>query len=227
MKIIGLTGGIASGKSTVSSYLTSLNIPVVDADKVAREAVQPGQPALKQIREAFGDDFICEDGNLDRAKMGSLVFTDVAARTKLNSITHPAIQKLMLKRILTHFCKGHRMIVLDTPLLFESKTLLKICSKIVCVYCDPDQELERLMKRDGLEIKDAKNRIEAQMPLEDKARQSDYVIDNSGSIETTHEQVNELAAQLEPTFMEAHGLIILGFTCVAILTSICIRAFVI
>ncbi|KNC86804.1 dephospho-CoA kinase [Sphaeroforma arctica JP610] len=226
MKIIGLTGGIASGKSTVSQQLTQLNIPVIDADKIAREVVEPGQPALQKIKETFGEEFFLEDGTLDRPKLGQRVFGDEAARKQLNKITHPAIQNLMIKRMMGYFFTGYRMVVLDVPLLFESRVLLKICSNTVCVYCNADQELERLMRRDKLGREDAEKRIGSQMPLEDKARESDYIIDNTGDLETLKERVEELVATVTPTFIEAHGVKILVTTLVIFVSFVSVRKFV-
>jgi dephospho-CoA kinase len=131
--VVGLTGGIATGKSTVSSLLKSSNIPVVDADVLAREVVEPGTPALRAIAKEFGPDVLRDDGSLDRPKLGSIVFSDETKRRKLNAIVHPAVRKGMAWAIVGHWLKGERICVVDVPLLVESK-LYRFVGRVVVVY---------------------------------------------------------------------------------------------
>lgn len=131
--VVGLTGGIATGKSTVSSLLKASHVPIVDADVLAREVVAPGTSGLKAIVRAFGSDVLQLDGSLDRAKLGALVFADEAQRRKLNAIVHPAVRRAMLWDVLKHWVRGERMCVVDVPLLVESK-LHRFVGKVVVVY---------------------------------------------------------------------------------------------
>lgn len=133
MKVIGLTGGIATGKSTVSNNLKSKGIPVVDADVLARQVVMPGTPGLRQIVKYFGADILFPDGTLDRKKLGSIIFNDETKRRKLNSIVHPAVRRAMGMEVLTHWIKGHKYCILDVPLLIEGG-LYQWVAKVVVVY---------------------------------------------------------------------------------------------
>uniref|UniRef100_A0A914X5V7 Dephospho-CoA kinase domain-containing protein n=1 Tax=Plectus sambesii TaxID=2011161 RepID=A0A914X5V7_9BILA len=191
MFLVGLTGGIATGKSTVAAVFREHNVPVIDADELARQVVEPGKPAWKSLRETFGLEYFDETtGALKREKLGQLVFVDEAARKKLNSITHPAIRGETLKTILTLFLKGHRFVVLDTPLLFEVG-MDKMVQKTIVVHCPPDTQLSRLMIRNDMIETDATNRITSQMPLEQKCARATFVIDNSGSMIATREQAEK------------------------------------
>ena len=183
--IVGLTGGIASGKSTVSRRLAEHHaIPVIDADAIAREVVAPGRPALWLIARTFGRDVLTADGALDRPRLGEMVFGDAAARARLNRITHPFIIGMMAWRLgVALLVRRAPLVVLDTPLLFETRNLLPLCTVTVVVTCSREQQLERLMARsDGtLTEVQAEQRIASQMPLEQKAQMADFVIDNGGA----------------------------------------------
>ncbi|SAM06886.1 hypothetical protein [Absidia glauca] len=133
MKLVGLTGGIASGKSTVSRLLQEQQVPIIDADKIAREVVEPGRRANRQIREHFGDEVFLPDGHLDRPKLGDIIFTDPSKRKILNACVHPAVRLEMLKQVLYHWLSGAKVVVLDVPLLFESK-LDRFVGTTVVVY---------------------------------------------------------------------------------------------
>ncbi|MEC0303865.1 dephospho-CoA kinase [Terribacillus saccharophilus] len=188
--VIGLTGGIASGKSTVSDLFKEYNIPVVDADIVAREVVEPGEPALAGIVDAFGSDILLPDGALDRQKLGGIIFQDQEKREILNSIVHPVVRARMTAdrdRLKT----GYPAVVLDIPLLFEGSQL-HLVDKVVVVNVDPSIQLERLMQRNNLTEQDALDRINSQMSLADKAARADAVIDNNGSRDETREQLEKL-----------------------------------
>ncbi len=185
---IGLTGGIASGKSTVAQMLRELGIPVIDADQVAREVVEIGKEAYIQIIETFGRDILQENGEINRAKLGQIVFHDEEKRKKLNAIVHPAIRKNMIAQKEAYINSGEKTIVLDIPLLFESG-LTRLVDKIIVVYVDEHIQLERLMKRNGFSKEEAMARINAQMPLIEKVAKADAVIDNNETIEKTKQQL--------------------------------------
>ncbi|EGL82126.1 Dephospho-CoA kinase [Caldalkalibacillus thermarum TA2.A1] len=186
--VIGLTGGIASGKSTVSRMLDDLGAVIIDADKIAREVVEPGQAAWQKIKETFGEDVLQPDGRLDRAKLAEIIFRDQEQRRKLNSIVHPEIRKQMLKRKEEALQQGEELIVLDIPLLFESK-LEHMVDKILVVYVPEEVQIRRLMERDKIDRKYAIQKIESQMPLETKKEMGHAYIDNSGTREETRRQL--------------------------------------
>mgnify|MGYP001419239471 CR=1 FL=1 len=186
---IGLTGGIATGKSTVSQMLERRGAALVDADRIAREVVEPGQAPLRQIAERFGQAVLNEDGTLNRRKLGQIVFSDEAERKALEAITHPAIRALMRERMARLEAeKPDRLVVVDVPLLFESK-LQSLFEQVLVVYVPRSVQLARLMERDGLAEEEARKRLDAQMDIEDKKRLADYVIDNSAGLAETEEQI--------------------------------------
>ncbi|PSL35225.1 dephospho-CoA kinase [Planomicrobium soli] len=186
--IIGLTGSIASGKSTVSKMLTDLGYPVVDADLVARQVVEPGKETLAEIRNLFGSKVILPDGTLDRPKLGKLIFNDPVSRQQLNNIIHPAIRKEILRQRDAFLAQGHKTVVLDIPLLFESK-LLNFAEKILVVSVSEENQLLRLMKRNGLTEQEALARIGSQLPMAVKEAGADAVVFNNGTIEETKQQL--------------------------------------
>ncbi len=188
--VIGLTGGIASGKSTVSNMIRRQGLRVVDADIIAREVVEIGQPAYKKIIETF-DGILDDDKSINRQKLGSIIFADEKKRQQLNSIVHPAVREEMLKQVEFEKQKNALAVVLDIPLLFESK-LTHIVDKTILVYVDEHIQLERLMERNGYTEHEARMRIEAQMPLKEKLKLSDYVIINNGSLEETERQLQNI-----------------------------------
>lgn len=192
--IIGLTGSIASGKSTVANMLKELNIPIVDADLVARQVVEPGMPTLKKIEEVFGKEVITEEGTLDRPKLGSIIFHDQSKREALNEIIHPAIRQEMLRQRDEHIANGAKTVIMDIPLLFESK-LQHFVEKILVVTVSEETQLKRLMGRNELSEEEALARIKSQLPLSLKEKEADAVIDNNNSIEQTKEQLNTILKQ--------------------------------
>ncbi|GED14585.1 dephospho-CoA kinase [Aneurinibacillus migulanus] len=193
--IIGLTGGIACGKSTVSRMLAERDARIIDADIIAREVVRPGEEAWSLVVERFGRDILLANDELDRVKLGSLVFSDEQARLDLNAIVHPAVRGRMRQLTKEAQEEGIALIVLDIPLLYESK-LEYMVEKVVVVYCTVNQQLERLMKRNGFDEEEAQRRIASQMSIEDKRLRADYVIDNSGTLTETEQQVDELVGRL-------------------------------
>ncbi|MFC3883199.1 dephospho-CoA kinase [Bacillus songklensis] len=192
--VIGLTGGIASGKSTVSNMLKELSIPVIDADQIAREVVQKDKPAYEEIVRTFGVDILAPDLQIDRAKLGAIVFHQEEKRQLLNQIVHPAVRKEMLAQKEAFLQEGHSTVVLDIPLLFESK-LTSLVDKILLIFVDDHVQLERLMKRNHFTEAEAEARIQSQMPLSQKVPLADEVINNNGSIDETKRQLLAILAK--------------------------------
>ncbi|MSP74127.1 MAG: dephospho-CoA kinase [Myxococcales bacterium] len=189
--LIGLTGGIAAGKSTVSGLLKERGAHVVDADEVAREVVMPGSVGLARIVEAFGSGVLRPDGTLDRASLGAVVFADVEARRTLEQLTHPLIAAQSQLRLAEALESGAPLIVYDAALLFESGRADHF-RPVVVVTVNVDVQRARLMARDGLTAEQAQSRIDAQMPLGEKVKRADHVIDNGGSLEETRARVDAL-----------------------------------
>ncbi|KAI0077110.1 CoaE-domain-containing protein [Panus rudis PR-1116 ss-1] len=196
MLVIGLTGGIATGKSTVSTLLKSRQIPVIDADIVARQVVAPGTAGLKEIVKHFGEEVLLPDGSLNRPKLGSIVFNDESKRKVLNSIVHPAVSRQMFWEVLKYWIKGERICVLDVPLLIEGG-LWQWVAKVIVVYCSPEIQLQRLMQRDKSSRSDALARLNAQMPIAQKLDYADIVVDNSGSPQDLEGQIDGLIRRLD------------------------------
>ncbi|EAC8464012.1 dephospho-CoA kinase [Listeria monocytogenes] len=187
-KTIGLTGSVATGKSTVSNMIQQAGIPLVDADIAARKVVEPGTEGLKEIVAYFGEEILLADGTLNRAKLGEIIFKDKEKREKLNEITHPRVKDYMLEARERFFGAGEELVFFDIPLLFESH-LESLVDQIVVVWTTPETELKRLMERNNLTKEDALRRIESQMGIDEKARKADFVIDNNESLEKTQKQV--------------------------------------
>jgi dephospho-CoA kinase len=188
---IGLTGGIASGKSTVTKMIRELGIPVIDADQVARDVVKVGEEAYTQIVATFGQDILQANGEIDRAKLGAIVFHNEQERKKLNAIVHPAVRRRMMVEKEEYVQSGAKTIVLDIPLLFESE-LTHLIDKVIVVYVDDEVQLERLMKRNGFSKEEALARIRSQMPLREKVKKADAVINNNGTVEETKQQLLQI-----------------------------------
>lgn len=195
MRIVGLTGGISSGKSTVSNLFKAHGIPVVDADIVARNVLKKGTGGWKKVVAAFGEDILLDNGEVDRAKLGQTVFSDPGKRQLLNRLLAPFISCGILMEVLKLWIKGCSIIVLDVPLLFEAK-MDKWTKPIVVIWVDPETQLQRLMMRDGSTEEAAKSRINAQMPLDLKRSKADIVIDNTSSLEALHEQFQKVLTQI-------------------------------
>ncbi|MGE5543946.1 MAG: dephospho-CoA kinase [Bacillota bacterium] len=187
MFIIGLTGGIASGKSTVSAMLQELGLPVIDADQVAREIVEPGQRAFNEIVREFGPTVVGPDGHLNRKFLGDLVFSNPCLLQKLNSITHPRLWEVFDYRM-QQLPADTKIVVWDVPLLLETG-MDKRVDEVWLVWVDEPMQIERLMKRDNLTVEEARRRLEAQMPIEEKMKRADRLIDNRGTVEETWEIV--------------------------------------
>lgn len=187
---IGLTGGIATGKSTVAKLLTERGANLIDLDKIAREVVEPGQPALHAIAERFGQAVLQPDGSLDRKKLGAVVFSDLEERKALEAITHPAIRAVMKERMARYEAEEpDRLVVVDVPLLFESR-LESYFEQVMVVYVPRETQLRRLIERDVLTPEEAEKRLAAQMDIEEKKRRADILIHNTGTPEDTDRQID-------------------------------------
>ncbi len=188
--VIGLTGGIACGKSTISAYLQEQGIPVIDGDIVARQIVAPGTKGLAQIVDTFGEAYLHSDGTLNRAMLGSTVFADTMALQQLNAITKP----LLLEAIQTQITalQQYPIIVLDIALLLEDEAYHRLVDQVWVVVTSPEQQLARLMARNGYALEEAQNRIQSQMSNDERIQYADAIIDNNGTTLETIAQVQQL-----------------------------------
>jgi len=195
--VLGVTGGIASGKSTVAGMLAELGAPIVDFDMLAREVAAPGRPAFQEIVAYFGKEVVGEDGRLDRKRLSRIVFQDPAKRRKLEGMTHPRILEAFMCRLRQLAEKDPRAVVQAVvPLLFEVG-LEPLVHKVLVVYASPDIQIERLMERDQISREEARRMLDAQMPIDRKAARADFVIRNEGDVEETRKQVTVLWGQLQ------------------------------
>ena len=194
--LAGLTGGIATGKSTVSTMFAHLGCRVIDADLLAREVVAPGQPAHTAIVAEFGREVLLPDGYVDRKRLGAIVFADPERRKRLEQLTHPAIRQRQM-RILSVLEEEafEGVVIWDVALLFESGGVANV-DRVIVVFADEGTELERLMARDGIGEAQAQARIRSQMPVAEKAKRAHYVIDNSGARAETEKQVRQVLRAL-------------------------------
>lgn len=185
MHVIGLTGGISSGKSTVLKTLEDLGVMVVEVDKTAHLVMEPGQPAWQEIIDFFGKKIIAPNRKINRTVLGEMVFNNPDLLKKLNQITHPRVEEYLQAQLQElRQTKPYEVVVLEVPLLYESG-MDKLCDQIWVVWVDYETQIKQLMKRDGLSREDAGKRIAAQMSLDEKARRADLVIDNTGPLEAT------------------------------------------
>jgi len=196
--VLGLSGGIGTGKSSVVRFLDSLGATVIDADAIVHELQAPGSPVLDEITEAFGTDLVDAEGKLDRNALGAIVFRDVAARKRLEQIVHPKVIATIAERVAGAQAAGAPLVVVDIPLLFErspddpNRQSTPFFDATVLVYATEQQQIERQMERDGCDRETALQRIRAQLPIESKKAMADVVIDNSGSLEETRRQTRML-----------------------------------
>jgi dephospho-CoA kinase len=198
VKLIGLTGGIASGKSTVAKILRQLGAAVVDADSLSREVVEPGRDAWKEIVATFGTAILQADQTLDRQKLRTLIFNNPAARKQLEAIIHPRVRALAEEKIRGHGDAGFALVVYEVPLLFEAK-IHEWLRPVILVACDVDTQRRRLETRDSITREAAQKVIDAQMSLEEKRRLADYVIENNGSLADLENQVRAVVAKIQAT----------------------------
>lgn len=194
MRIIGLTGGIACGKSTISLTLRELGAAIIDGDVLSRELTKPGGAALPAIRQHFGDGVFIMDGSLDRRALGNLVFRDDDAREALDGIMQPMLREMIVNGISAAAQDGAAVCVLDMPLLYE-KELDSLCDTVWCAWLPRETQLERLMDRDGFTREEAELRLASQLSTDEKARRADVVIDTSGSIQYTKGCILDLYAR--------------------------------
>jgi dephospho-CoA kinase len=195
VRLIGLTGGIASGKSTFAAALRELGAPVIDADALARAAVRRGTPALGEIVREFGLGILGPDGELDRKAMAALVFPDPSARARLESIVHPAVRAAVASETARLAAAGHDLAFYDVPLLFE-RGLEREVDCVVVVHAPRALQLERLQARDGMTRAEAEARLDAQLPVEEKARRADVVVGNEGDLASLRSRAAPLLAAL-------------------------------
>lgn len=197
VRLIGLTGGIATGKSTAARFFAEAGVPVVDADALARRVVEPGCPAWEEIRREFGEGVVRPDGSLDRESLAGIVFRDPSARARLNAIVHPRVAGLAqaeVARLLAADPEG--LVVYDVPLLFETGAEGRF-DLVVVVYAPRAEQRARLLGRDGLSREEAEARLGSQLDVEEKARRADVVLDNRGSREVLRQQVFDLVRELK------------------------------
>ncbi|MHC2994362.1 MAG: dephospho-CoA kinase [Candidatus Atribacteria bacterium] len=192
--IVGLTGGIVSGKSTVAKMFKDLGAKIVDADELGHKVILPHKPAWEKIIKLFGKDLLKEDLKIDRRKLGDIVFSNKKLLKKLNEITHSEIIKLIKKEIKSIKDKTDKkddILIIDAALIYETK-IDNLMDKIIVVYIDKTEQIKRLVKRDNLSAEEALKRIKSQMPIKEKIRFADYIIDNSNSLDKTREQVETI-----------------------------------
>ncbi len=196
MRIFGLTGGIGCGKTTVAGMFRDEGIPVVDADRIAREVTAPGELAYLEIVHRFGRDILREDGEIDRAKLADIVFSDPLRRAELEAVTHPRIVEGIAYALQKLAAQGHRAAIVEAALIHE-KGRGGMFDAVIGILCARSQQIERLAERDGMPREKALLRLSAQMDAEAKAKACDHVIDNSGDLSSTRAQVRALAARLK------------------------------
>lgn len=198
VRVIGLTGGIATGKTAISNYLAdTYKFPILDADIYAREAVQPDSPILNSIKERYGASILLSDGNLNRSELGNIIFCNPTERQWLEQQIHPYVRHRLVDATQSYIARSHLVstntltVVLVVPLLFEAK-MTDLCTEIWVVYCSPSVQLERLMHRDGLSCDRANARIHTQLPLDQKCQKADVVLDNSSTLQSLLLQVDAI-----------------------------------
>jgi dephospho-CoA kinase len=192
---VALTGGIATGKSYVRRRLDAAGLPTIDADQLAREVVEPGTPGLEAVRSRFGDRVLAADGSLDRPAMAAVIFADADARHALEAIVHPAVRERMAAWLAAREGDGAAVAVADIPLLYETGRDQAFDAVIVAA-CDPALQLQRLMTRDGLSEVEARRRIAAQLPIDEKVARATYVVRTDGAFTDTDSQVDALVETL-------------------------------
>ncbi len=197
MQVIGLTGGIATGKSTVSAILKKAGAVIIDADRIAREVVKKGLPAYREIVENFGETVLLSSGEINRSVLGDLIFNDPRKKQLLNRIVHPHVRRETSRRLKDmENSSPDTIAVLDIPLLFEAE-MHKDLSEVIVVYAPEHIQIKRLMKRDNISEADAVARVRSQMPIEEKKNRATIVIDNSGTMEDTRKRTLEIFKTLK------------------------------
>lgn len=195
MRVVGLTGGIGAGKSAVAAILRELGVTVIDADEATRAVQARGTDGLNRLAQEFGSSIITPDGDLDRSRLADIAFKDPDARLRLNAIVHPLVRQWMAERQQEAFERGDELVVMDIPLLFESRGAGAFQTTIL-VYAPEELQLRRLMELRGMTDEQARQRIAAQMPIEEKRRLATHVIENSGSLEQLRTRVRQVLAEI-------------------------------
>ena len=191
MRVIGLTGGIACGKSTISAALRAMGAVIIDGDVLSRELTAPGGPALPAIREHFGDGVFLPDGTLDRHALGAVIFGNDEERLCLDGIMQPMLRRMIITGIERARQSGAALCVLDMPLLYEAG-LETLCDRVWCAWIPRETQLSRLMARDGFTTDEAEARLRSQLPADEKAARADVVIDTGGTIQNTMDRLPTL-----------------------------------
>ena len=194
--ILGLTGGIATGKSTVAKMFLDANIPLIDTDKIARNLLNKGTETYNEIITFFSDDILLTNNDINRKKLGRIIFANAQKRKKLNDIVHPKVKEIVETELDKHQKLHTPVVVIDVPLLFETNYQLLV-NKTIVVFTSPEEQLNRLIERDMITKEYAQMKINAQMPLDEKVEIADYVIDNSYSILNTKKDFNKILKDLE------------------------------
>ncbi|KAJ2827047.1 Dephospho-CoA kinase [Coemansia erecta] len=197
MLIVGLTGGIASGKSTASREFRAQGVAVIDADQIARQVLEPGEVSYALVVQHFGREILDSSGRIDRAQLGHVIFSDTTKRQQLNRCTHPYIRRRILWHVLRLYLTGHAMCVLDVPLLFESG-LDRVCARTIAIECTREQQIERLEQRNELGRAEAEARIDAQMSSGERAKRATRVVDNAGAEQQLVKQIAGLVCEWRP-----------------------------
>ena len=196
MKVLGLTGNIASGKSLVATMFEELGARVIDVDDIARMIVEPDQPAWNEIVGGFGDVILNQDKTINRKKLGDIIFNDKEKREILNNITHPRIMAIVRNKVEEYRNQNVELTIIEAALIVEKGGLKDLIEKLIVVTSDKSSQIERLADRDGFSREEAMSRINSQMPADEKVRFADYIIDNSGSRYETNVQVQKIWEEL-------------------------------
>ncbi|KAJ2500970.1 Dephospho-CoA kinase [Coemansia sp. RSA 1972] len=202
MLVVGLTGGIAAGKSTASSEFRALGVPVIDADEIARQVLEPGEASYARVVEHFGPSILDSAGRIDRGRLGHVIFTDPEQRKHLNKCTHPYIRRRILWNLAQLYMCGHPMCVLDVPLLFESG-LDRVCAKTVVIECPRQVQLERLAQRNGFTRAEAEARADAQMRSDVRAGKATRVVTNTASVDELRSEIRGIVSLWRPSWARA------------------------
>lgn len=196
MVILGLTGGIASGKSTVAKMFLDQGIPLIDTDTIARELLFRGTDTYHKVVETFGEEILFTNKDINRKQLGKVIFRNKKKRLLLNNIVHPKVREIVENELEKHQKLGTEVVVVDVPLLFETN-YQDIVDKTIVVFCDFQEQVDRLMSRDNIERDYAMMKINAQLPMQEKVNLADYVIDNSYSILNTKKDFNKILKDIE------------------------------
>lgn len=192
---LGLTGGIASGKSTADEFFKKKKIPIIDSDLIAHKIMEIGQNGYKAVVDYFGTDILNDDQTINRRKLGGIVFNDKAKLKKLNELTHPLVHQEIKQQMARYRANQKKLVVIDVPLLFESG-FESLCNGVLVISITPELQIERLMKRNNFTKKEAIARINNQMPLSEKEKRATYVVANTGTIDDLEKKLSDLLQEI-------------------------------